>query len=60
VPHQLEKWVLQQMYDVLAPPGEKIVETDDLVTIADQSIAEMAAQKTCSSSNQDAHENSAR
>jgi hypothetical protein len=35
--------------------GEKVVETNDFVSLAEQTLAEMGTQKACSASDQNAH-----
>jgi hypothetical protein len=44
------------MDDVLLPPRKQIIETDDLMTVADQSITEVAAQKSGATGYEDAHD----
>jgi hypothetical protein len=39
----------EQVSDVLFIAGEKVVEADDFVTLFDQSVAKMAAEKSGSS-----------
>jgi hypothetical protein len=44
-----------EVSDVHLPAGEKVVEADDLVALAQKTVAQMRAKETRSSSDQDAH-----
>ena len=55
VPQEFKARVGQQVGDVLLPAGEQVVEADDLVAIADQPVAEVAAQKAGAAGDEDAH-----
>jgi hypothetical protein len=46
VPQEFKPRIGQQMDDVLLPAGKQIVEADDLMAVADQAIAEVAAEKS--------------
>ena len=50
-----EPRVSQQVCHVIHGAGHKIIHADDLMPHADQSLAEMAAQKPCPTRNQNAH-----
>jgi hypothetical protein len=56
VPEEFKPRIGQQMDDVLLPPRKQIIETDDLMTVADQSITEVAAQKSGTTGYEDAHD----
>ncbi len=43
---QLESRVVQQLLDVALVAGEEIIHTEDFVALADELIAEVAAQKS--------------
>jgi hypothetical protein len=45
VAHQLEARLGQQVRDVVLAAGEKIVEAKDVVSRADQALAQMGAEK---------------
>jgi hypothetical protein len=51
--HELELRMVDQMSNVVLVPGMKVIETDDLPSHAKISIAEMATEKACSTSDQD-------
>ncbi len=60
VPHEFEPRMRQQMGDVVLAAGEQVVETDDLMAVAQQPVAEMAAEKTGTAGDEDAHDQKGR
>jgi hypothetical protein len=46
VPEKLEARVRKQVLDVGPPPGEEVVEADDLVPLGDQAFAQMRAKES--------------
>jgi hypothetical protein len=52
VPHELEVALLQEMRDIPLPAREIIVETDDIVPLVHEPLAEMRAEKSGSAGNQ--------
>jgi hypothetical protein len=46
--NQLETVTTQQVHDVVFVSGEKIVQTDNLIALVEQMIAEMAPDKSSS------------
>ena len=50
---QFKARVGQQMFDIAAPPGEIVVDAQNVVTHAKQLVAEMRAQKPCATGHQD-------
>src|SRR2546423_129039 len=55
VAQQLETVIVQKVTNVLAPPGKKVIETNNFVTNRDQSIAQIRSDKSCPSSYQYPH-----
>ena len=51
--HQLESRMAQQMFDTLFPPGEEIVDADDVVTVRQQTLTKVRAEKSRASGHQD-------
>jgi hypothetical protein len=45
--HQFKARVVEQVHDVLAPAGKKVVETKNLVAFLNQTIAKMRTEKPC-------------
>ena len=45
VPNDLEVRIVHQMSDVGLPPGEEVVDADDVVAPLEQSLTQMAAEK---------------
>src|SRR5437588_5924536 len=52
---QLKAPVVEQVKDVRAPSGKEVVETDYFLTIGDQTIAQMRANKTRATGYQYSH-----
>jgi hypothetical protein len=52
MPDKLEVLVIEQMLDVAAGAGEKIVEADDIGAVVEQALAQMRAQKACATGDQ--------
>ena len=52
---QLETAVIEQVRDVLASPGKEVVEADHFVAFAQQSLAQMRADKTCAAGDENPH-----
>ena len=52
--HQLEVRMVEQMSDVVFGAGEEVVQTDDVVTVVQQSFTEMRAQETGAAGDKDA------
>jgi hypothetical protein len=57
VPDEFESGIANEMVNVRLATGEKIIQTDDIVSLFDKSVAEMGAEKPGSSGNQDTHKN---
>jgi hypothetical protein len=55
MPHQLEAGIADEMLDVGLPPGEEVIEADDVVTLADEAIAKVRAEKSGTAGNEDTH-----
>jgi hypothetical protein len=55
VPDEFKSGISDEMLNVRLATGEKIIQTDDIVTLFDKSVAEMGAEKPGSSGNQDMH-----
>jgi hypothetical protein len=55
VPYQFEIGILQQCMDVPPSSGKKIVQTEDLMPLAEQTLAEMGPEETGASSNKYSH-----
>ena len=54
VADELEIGVGEEMPDVVLAAGEEIVDADDVVALAEEALAEMAAQKSRAARDQDA------
>jgi hypothetical protein len=54
VPQDLEARVSQQVCYVVAIAGVEIVHAQDIITFAEQPLAKMRAEESCSSGHQDA------
>ena len=52
--HELEMRVVQQVDDVVLGAGEEVVHADHVVTVAEQPLAEVGAEKTGAAGDQDA------
>jgi hypothetical protein len=57
VPDEFESGISNEMLNVRLATGEKIIQTDDIVSLFDKTVAEMGAEKPGSSGNQDTHKN---
>jgi hypothetical protein len=55
VTQQLEPAGVQQVADVVAPPREEVVQTDDFVTLGDQTLTEMRADESGPTRDQHLH-----
>jgi hypothetical protein len=55
VAQQFKAPVVQQVLDVLAPAGKKVVEADDLVTRLQHPLAKVRAEKARATRNQYSH-----
>jgi len=47
-----EALVLQQMFDVVSSAAEKVIDTEHLAALLEQSFAEVRAQKACPTGNE--------
>jgi len=47
--------IVEQVQNILAPAGKKVVKADNFMTVANQTIAQMRANETRSASHQDSH-----
>jgi 4-hydroxybenzoyl-CoA thioesterase/acyl-CoA thioester hydrolase len=56
MPDQFKSRISKQMPDVSFSSGEKIVEAQDFMTVVDQSVAQVGAKETGSSSDKNFHE----
>jgi hypothetical protein len=45
VTQQLETRIVEQVKDILAPAGEKVVQAEHIISLADESLAKMRANK---------------
>ena len=55
MPDEFEPGLSQQVGDIDLPAGEQVVDTNNLMTIRHQAIAEVTAQKSGSAGNQYTH-----
>jgi len=55
VANQFKLMIVEQVNDVLASAGEKIVERDDFVAVIEQSFAQMRADKTRAAGYKNSH-----
>src|SRR5687768_1777949 len=55
VPDKLEVLVIQEMNDVLLPPGEKIVQADDLGAVGQEPFAKVRADETGAAGHENSH-----
>ena len=55
VPYELESGIPHEVPDVGLPPGEEVVEADDVVSLPDESVAEMGAEEAGPSGDQYTH-----
>ena len=51
--HQLEARMADPVLDVLLPPGEEIVDADDIVPVRHQAVAQMRAEKAGAAGDED-------
>ena len=51
MPHHLEVRILDQMRDVRPPAGIEIIDTEDVVTIVDQTFAKVRTKEACAARN---------
>jgi hypothetical protein len=52
MPHQFEPGIAHKMFDVPLVPREKIIDTENIMSLGDQLIAKMGAQEACAPTNQ--------
>ena len=52
MPHHFEAWMLEQMRYIRLAPGEKIIDAQYVVTVRQQALAKMRAEKTGSAGDQ--------
>jgi len=57
VADKFESGISHEMLDVRLATGEKVIQTNDIISLFDESVAEMGAEKPGSSGNQDTHKN---
>ena len=43
---ELEMRIIEQMNDIVLRAGEEVVKTDDIVTLGEQTLAQMRAEET--------------
>jgi hypothetical protein len=55
MPHQLETGMIEQLHDVLAPTCKKVVEAENFVPIANQTVAKMRTKKSRAACDQNSH-----
>jgi hypothetical protein len=55
MPQQFKTVIVEQMEEVFTPACEKVIEADDLVPLANQTFAQMRAQKTRTTSYKYSH-----
>jgi len=54
VPQQLEIGVVEQVGDVVFGAGEEVVDTDDVVAVGEEALAEVAAEEAGAAGDEDA------
>jgi hypothetical protein len=52
VAHQLEVMAIKQMPDIQLATGEKVIDTNDIISGRNQTIAQVTAQETCAPGDQ--------
>src|SRR5688500_987073 len=55
VPDQFEVWIVEEMQDVLAPAGEKVIEAQHFLPFAEQTFAQMRTDKSRTSRYENPH-----
>jgi hypothetical protein len=53
--HQLKSGIAYEMLDIGLPPGEEVIEADDVVSLTDQAITEVGTEKSGTAGNEDTH-----
>jgi hypothetical protein len=49
MPHKFKTWVIREVAYVILSPGEIVIQADNLVTLVEEALAEMGAEKAGSS-----------
>jgi len=55
VAHQFEVGAAVQMGDVALPPGEKVIETDDIVAVLEETVTEVRTKEAGAAGDKYAH-----
>ncbi|CAE6804433.1 hypothetical protein NSPZN2_90021 [Nitrospira defluvii] len=54
--HEAEFRITDQVSDVFGSPCDQVVQSDNLMTLSNQEIGQVATQKSCAACNQNSHE----